>query len=494
MVRSYKRKTFINRTSLVRNAKIYINTNKNDPSSLHPQIVLLALSAVPHSAKRVIFPNLLDLEISPRVPDSLAALFISPSLQHLRLDWTHTTPSTDDTRQCFEAMRLCTSLRSLRIDIGAHTHFPSFVIITGVAVHELPNLRKLVLPACVVLQPRVWKSILELPHLQQLEVTRSGRAHYTRSSMEKGLQELSSLKFEGPCLALLGLFIDAEQKPGMKFLCLNLTHTKGRGDDCVLKLLECIASTFPLLESLDITIQDHHTGFSMKELQPLLSLPQLSVLRLFDSMPTKLYDADIRTIALAFPLLTELSITPAPQTSLEFRTPPLATLLALSHVAESCRRIRKVSLYLDTSILSLPPSTIPIDLVPFSDTLEVVCFGYSEVKHTKRATPHLVQLFLDAKPIFCAHHGRAAQMLGLETRIRPSSPLGAEIDRESWRYVEFCVNYIRSLVKGNDDPYRTRIAELESLNEEMRIKLETLENLGLSKRTSSFVRLPFTSK
>jgi len=107
-------------------------------------------------------------------------------------------------------------------------------------------------------------------------------------------------------------------------------------------------------------------------ISPLLTLSQIVSFEISHVYPLRISQSDIERIAASWPVIQNLILNCAPIVSSE---PSTLTPYALLPFAKHCPHLERLGIYMDASVVDVPPS---LPLEPFKD-LTLLCAGVSHI-------------------------------------------------------------------------------------------------------------------
>lgn len=183
---------------------------------------------------------------------------------------------------------------------------------------------------------------------------------------------------------------------------LKLTTWAYEGMSDLPDAMETIASSCPSLTTLslichlkqenndDITVIPDHIDFS--DFEALCRLP-LQEFEIRHPMPLEITDGDVQTMTQKWPDIRRLILNDSPMENLE--ATPAVTLASLALLTRSCRKLRKLGLYLDATTVPdfTAPPTADASSAPSSHIEYSLAFGASHITDVSRVTVALTHLF-----------------------------------------------------------------------------------------------------
>lgn len=221
-----------------------------------------------------------------------------------------------EVRHIARSIRVLSNQRELHLDTGSVPFHATSSIIFSLAesLESLTKLESVTLPSHLLFRSPIWSALSALPRLHNLACVEMGKTDIPRDIFA----------FEGP---FIGVFHALES------LEVDITLSAMR------HLVN--SKSFPSLTRLVLSVcETMFLDLSFDDVQGVLTLGQLEILHIRAPWSILFTDDDYGRLSRALPHLTALSVT-----TFQRRTPPTATLAALSQIAECNPNLVEVTIH-----------------------------------------------------------------------------------------------------------------------------------------------------
>lgn len=464
---------------LVKTIQVDIVSDTNPDTDLkaimHPDTILLLHTAAVANGTSVL-PRVEKLDIVPYGPPACerVILLVPDVVSDLMLNWCWESPRT--LAIILQRVRQCHQLTKFRLETDDAMGMSPFVCsMLAQAIASLKSLRNLRIATDLVIQPRVWHALQNLPCLA--EVSASEFPTGTRATVEP----LDQLRLDEGFAHMKNLSLRVSHIELCKLLNRQATApietTRFRVFDAldevsIDSITRHISGSLLQLRSLTLILDCSSVNVGFEALSHLAQLEHLHTLHISSDGPCGISDEEWRTFSRSWPQLRSLQICPDPIGD----APACATLLALGHIAGNCPLLEDLALHISTDLGSLP--SFSITMPPFSKQLRGVSFGLSSVSDTALVAQHLLRLLQRCQPTLMSYElgksrsGRIADALVKEKYLTAQT---------SWEGVMLEVTKLRPFVIAIQEAAEVENAllkvEVSMLNDRIAI-LEKQAGLG----------------
>lgn len=438
---------------------------------VHPTAIQSAL-VVATAMRSSILPAVQDLTIAAfdRASAESCIFLINDGLQRVEIVWD----------QCdykflipvIQRLGHCPDLTHLSIKLKGETRQPPpLVEVIGYSLSCLDKIRSLHMPTALALHPTIWSAMS----------TRSTLAEFRCNDWSDRLpvnvfRAASSLTHtEFVFLQRVTLTVTYGELVGMlppkailaSVVEFHVNVIDAQDADSMGIILCILVPALPNLNRLKAVFYENHFQINRSDILPVMHWEHLEHLEIYNENVSALDDIDYRILVSALPLLRTLIISPDPDSRSE---DPLATLLALSYIAQHCPCIESIAIYIQVDLDEAE------DVHPFSTSLQSFSLGLYYHYDPEYAASLLVRLLIHARPAFTMLP--SPQRPGISEDMLEAYENGVDL----WEEVELSVKRIWPSINDVERANKKRIDALEEELARQTDRLKELEALLAAER------------